>query len=131
MREQSPRGSATPQTRSREDAEKAAMLPKPRRPLQTRRRPLSARRLAVRHPERDRDHERLQNPDNGVGGERMADGRSDDHQQIWRERRILISNIAIELRAVRQLLGDVEIAAGVDDGIEPTLVRLSEGNRSD
>ena len=31
---------------------------------------------------------------------------------------------------MRDLLGDVEIAAGVDDGIEPALVRLNEGDGS-
>ena len=61
----------------------------------------------------------------------MPDDGRDRRQEVWRQRRILISNIAIELRAVIDLLGDVEIAAGVDDRVEPALIRLNESESSD
>src|SRR5436309_9213657 len=61
----------------------------------------------------------------------MPDRAGDQRQQIRRERRILIADIAIQLRALRNLLRDVQIAACINDGIEPARVRLDERDYSD
>src|SRR5207302_983133 len=47
------------------------------------------------------------------------------------QRRILIADVAIQLRALRNLLGYVEIAARIDDGIQPARVGLDERDCSD
>src|SRR5689334_2551705 len=52
-------------------------------------------------------------------------------ERIRRERRILIADVAIEPRAVKNLLGNVQIAAGIDDRIEPAFVGLGESESSD
>src|SRR6266851_424602 len=56
----------------------------------------------------------------------MTDDGRRGREQIRRERRILITNVAIEFRAMSELLGDVQIASGIDDRIKPALIRLNE-----
>src|SRR5205809_7877059 len=57
----------------------------------------------------------------------MANNGRSQRERVRCERRILIANVAIQPRAVVDLFGDVEIAAGIDDRIEPALIRLGEG----
>ena len=61
----------------------------------------------------------------------MANDAGQKREQIRRERRILIANVAVQPGSVRELLRNVEIAAGIDDWIEPALVRLREGHSGD
>src|SRR5947209_18795694 len=61
----------------------------------------------------------------------MADRAGDQRQQVRRERRIFIANVAIQLRALCNLLRNVEIAARIDDRIEPAGVRLRESDCGD